>query len=71
MYMLVWVKLFVIYQVSLGKSSREVASLFNISFKQVTNWVRFEKEGIEGLRRKPKKRRPSRLSQEQMEELSS
>lgn len=71
MYILVWVKLFVIYQVSLGKSSREVASLFNISFKQATNWVRFEKERIEGLRRKPKKGRPSRLSQEQMEGLSS
>jgi transposase len=64
------IKLFAIYQVSLGKSTREVSSLFNISFKQVTNWLhRFEKEGTEGLRKKPKKGRPSRLSQEQMEEL--
>ena len=47
------VRLYIVYQVALGHSSRKLAEQHYISFKQVTNWVhRFEKEGIEGLKDK-------------------
>ncbi len=47
-------RLYAVYQVSLGKPSRKLEELYNTSFKQITNWVhRFEKEGLEGLRDKP------------------
>ena len=46
-------RLYAVYQVSLGKSSRELEELYNTSFKQILNWVdRFEKEGIDGLKDK-------------------
>ena len=45
------IRLYAVYQVSLGQSSRKLEDLYNTSFKQITNWVhRFEQEGIEGLR---------------------
>lgn len=64
------IRLYAVYQVSLGKSSRKVEELYNTSFKQITNWVhRFENEGIEGLRDKPGRGRKSLLTQEQLDEL--
>lgn len=45
------IRLYAVYQVSLGQPSRKLEDLYNTSFKQITNWVHhFEKEGIEGLR---------------------
>jgi transposase len=42
-------RLFLLYLVAKGHSSRKLSELHQISFKQITNWVhRFEKEGIEG-----------------------
>jgi transposase len=59
-------RLYAVYQVSLGHSSRKLEELYNTSFKQITNWVhRFEKEGIEGLRDKPGRGRKSLLTQDQ------
>ncbi|WP_158860287.1 hypothetical protein [Lunatibacter salilacus] len=41
-------RLYVVYQVSLGQPSRKLEDLYQTSFKQITNWVhRFEQEGIE------------------------
>ncbi len=42
-------RLYAVYQVSLGQSSRKLAPLYNTSFKQICNWVhRFEQEGLKG-----------------------
>ena len=66
------IRLYAVYQVSLGQASRKLESLYNTSFKQITNWVhRFEESGIEGLKDKPKSGRKPRLAEEQLNELSS
>ena len=59
-------RLYAVHQVALGKSSRQLEELYNTSFKQITNWVhRFEAEGIDGLKDKPRSGRISKLSLEQ------
>src|SRR5271170_3911685 len=59
-------RLYAVYQVSLGQSSRNLEELYNTSFKQITNWVhRFEDGGIDGLKDKEGRGRISRLSDEQ------
>jgi len=64
------IRLYAVYQVSLGKPSRVLEELYNTSFKQITNWVhQFEQEGIEGLRDKPGRGRKSQLSDQQYERL--
>src|SRR5450759_1133881 len=64
------IRLYAVYQVSLGKSSRTLEELYNTSFKQITNLVHhFEQEGIDGLRDKPGRGRKSQLSDEQYEKL--
>ena len=63
----VGVRLYLVYLVALGHSSRKLSELHNISFKQITNWVhRFEKDGIEGLKDKKGRGRRSALSDEQL-----
>lgn len=60
-------RLYAVYQVSLGKPSRELEDLYDTSFKQILNWVdRFEKEGLQGLRDKSGRGRTPQLSPEQM-----
>jgi hypothetical protein len=40
------IKLYAVYQLSKGKSSRELEDLYNTSFKLVCNWAdRFDREG--------------------------
>lgn len=69
---LVGMRLQIVYQVALGHSSRELASLNNVSFKQVTNWVhRFEKEGIEGLKNKKGRGRKALLNDKKLERIKS
>lgn len=64
---IVGVRLYLVYLVALGHSSRKLSELHNISFKQITNWVhRFEKEGVEGLKDKKGRGRRSALSAEQL-----
>ena len=64
------IRLYAVYQVSLGKPSRELEVLYNTSFKQILNWVsRFEQEGIEGLRDKSGRGRKSKMTSEQQERL--
>lgn len=65
------IRLYAVFQVLLGQSTRKLESLYNTSFKQICNWVhRFEESGIEGLKDKPKSGRKSRLSEENLKELS-
>jgi transposase len=55
-------RLYAVYQVSLGQPSRKLEELYNTSFKQITNWVhRFEQSGTDGLRDKAGRGRKSRL----------
>jgi transposase len=64
------IRLYAVYQVSLGKSSRSLEELYNTSFKQITNWVhRFEQEGIEGLRDREGRGRTPRLSEDQLNRI--
>ena len=60
------IRLYAVYQLSLGQPSRKLEELYNTSFKQITNWAhRFEKGGIDGLRDKPGRGRTARLNREQ------
>lgn len=64
------IRLYAVYQVSLGQPSRKLEDLYNTSFKQITNWVhRFERDGIEGLRDKEGRGRTARLNAEQQKRL--
>ena len=68
----VGMRLYAVYQVSLGKATRDLEDVYNTSFKQICNWVhRFEQEGVEGLKDKPGKGRKTRLSKEKLEELKN
>jgi transposase len=63
-------RLYAVYQVSLGQSSRNLEELYNTSFKQITNWVhQFEDSGVEGLKDKEGRGRTSRLNKEQEDEI--
>jgi transposase len=65
------IRLYAVYQVSLGQPSRRLEELYNTSFKQITNWVhRFEKDGIEGLRDKEGRGRTARLNEDQKKQIS-
>jgi transposase len=68
----VGIRLYAVYQVSKGKSSRSLEELYNTSFRQICNWVeRFDREGIEGLRDKPRSGRRPRLTEVQGQDLQS
>lgn len=63
-------RLYAIYQVSIGQPTRKLETIYNTSFKQICNWVhRFEEEGIDGLKDKKKTGRPSRLTKMQLNEI--
>lgn len=66
------IRLYAVYQVSLGQPSRKLEDLYNTSFKQITNWVhRFEKEGVEGLRDKDGRGRTARLTEDQRSRIGT
>lgn len=65
------IRLYAVYQLSLGQPSRKLEELYNTSFKQITNWAhRFEREGIDGLRDKPGRGRKAGLTQGQRDRLA-
>lgn len=67
---IVGMRLYIVYKVALGYSSRKLAELHGVSFKQITNWVhRFEKEGIDGLADKKGRGRKASLNDGQLEQL--
>jgi transposase len=62
------IRLYAVYQVAKGQSSRKLEDLYNTSFKQITNWVhRFEKEG---LKDKEGRGRKDRLTLIQKQEIA-
>ena len=64
-------RLYAVYQVAKGQSSRKLEDLYNTSFKQITNWVhRFEKEGLEGLKDKKGRGRKDNLTSSQKQEIA-
>ena len=66
------IRLYAVYQISLGKTSRDVQELYDTTFKQICNWVhKFEKDGIEGLRDKEKTGRKARLDIQQFDEIKN
>ncbi len=66
----VGVRLNLVYLVALGHSSRKLAEIHNISFKQITNWVhRFEEEGIDGLKDRKGRGRHSTLPENVLLEI--
>ena len=64
------IRLCVMYQLSKGKSSRELEGLYDVSFKQICNWAdRFDSKGIDGLRNKTGTGRKKKLSDTQLSQL--
>ncbi len=64
------IRLYLVYQVSLGYSSRKLAEIHDISFKQITTWVhRFEAEGLDGLKNRKGRGRKSLLSKGKMQRI--
>lgn len=69
---IVGIRLYLVYLVALGHSSRKLSELHHISFKQITNWVhRFEKQGIEGLKDRSGRGRKSALSDQQLDRIKT
>lgn len=63
-------RLNMVYHVAKGHSSREVASWYGVSFKQVVNWVhRFEESGLEGLENKEGRGRKSYITDDELEKI--
>ena len=66
------IRLYLVYQVALGYSSRKLAEIHDISFKQITTWVhRFETEGLEGLKDRKGRGRKSLLSKDKMQRVKN
>lgn len=66
------IRLYAVYQVSIGQSTRKLENLYNTSFKQICNWVhRFEESGVDGLKDKPKSGRNPKLTEGNLKELSN
>lgn len=64
------VRLYACYQVSKGKTPKELEDIYETSFKSICNWVnRLNEGGVEALIDKEKPGRTSRLSSEQKAEI--
>lgn len=69
---IVAIRLYLVYQVALGHSSRKLAEIHDISFKQITTWVhRFEAEGLDGLRNRRGRGRKSLLSKNKIQRIKT
>lgn len=69
---MIGVRLYAVYQVAQGASSRELLKTYNVSYKSVCNWVNgFNKLGLEGLKDKPRSGRKPRLKPQQMKEIKT
>jgi transposase len=57
------VRLYAVHQIALGKKAGELQSVYNTTHRSICSWVkRFNAEGVEGLKDRPRSGRPSRLS---------
>lgn len=66
------IRLYLVYQVALGYSSRKLSEINGMSFKQITTWVhRFEEEGLEGLRDRKGRGRKALLSKQKLQRIGN
>jgi len=64
------VRLYAVYQIKQGRTAKELEELYNVSHKSICNWAhRYNRDGVEGLKDKPRSGRPSRLSEDQRAKL--
>jgi transposase len=64
------VRLYAVYQIAKGTNAKDLQELYSTSHKSICNWVhRYNSEGIEGLKDRPRSGRPSSLSPEQKSAL--
>jgi transposase len=64
------VRLYAVYQISQGKDAKEIQDMYSTCHKSICNWVhRYNAEGIDGLKDRPRCGRPSYLSDFQKSEL--
>jgi transposase len=64
------VRLYAVLQIADGKKARDLAPIYNTSFKSITNWVhRFNEGGIDALKDLPHSGRPPRLNDGQIDQL--
>ena len=65
-------RLLMIIHTKESRTSREIGNALKKSFKTVTIWInRFNEEGIESLKNKPKSGKPPRMEKEQFKTLES
>ncbi|MDR1348547.1 MAG: helix-turn-helix domain-containing protein [Prevotellaceae bacterium] len=64
------VRLYAVYQIALGKKAEELEELYHTSHKSICNWVhRYNAEGVEGLKDRPRSGRRSRLDAAQKKKI--
>lgn len=69
---MIGIRLHAVYQIARGYVSRDLEEMYNVSFKSVCNWVNeFNKNGIEGLKDKPKSGRKPKLAKEVIESIKT
>jgi transposase len=60
------IRLYAVYQIALGKTAEELSALYFTGHKSVCNRVhRYDAEGVEGLKDRPRCSRRSRLEEAQ------
>ena len=64
------VRLYIVYQIKLGRTAEELETLYSVSHKSICNWVHsYNHHGIDGLTDKPRSGRPCRLHAGQLATL--
>ena len=64
------IRLYAVYQIAKGKDAKDLQELYSTSHKSICNWVhRYNTQGVEGLKDRPRSGRPSLLSYSQKSEL--
>jgi putative transposase len=64
-------RLHVILLMTLGHSAKEVSQLFGDPLRTVQHWaLHFKKQQLEGLKEEPRRGRPRKLSESQMQQLA-
>ena len=64
------VRLYAVYQIAKGKDAQDLQDMYSTSHKSICNWVhRYNAQGIDGLKDRPRSGRPSYLDDSQKSEL--
>jgi transposase len=57
------IRLHAVYQIAIGKDAKELQDTYSTCHKSICNWVhRYNAEGIDGLKDRPRSGRPSLLT---------